>query len=143
MTTLRAAAFVTALLVLPVSAADAGKVVPRRETQTAPYVAAYETNMMFLGTVTIGGARFKPPAWARYVSVRVVDDTSPKPAFRIVETSTYPGRDRGAYCGQTPGAVPILTTQISVDVNQGPCPDGSVNGVATKGTIEVVFSDVR
>ena len=143
MTTTRVAALAVALLATAAGGAHAGTktVPPRRETRTASYVLPlYTANMAVLGTVDIGGAQFRSPTWAHYVSAVVTDDTGYTMAFQI-ETATD---DRGAYCGRTRGWVPIWPSATTyVTVNQGPCPDGSIHGVGIKGTVTVIFSDTR
>ena len=149
MTTLRTAALVTALVASAATGAHAGGKVPppRRETRTASYLLPAPAgiwNEHILGTVHLGGVYEKAPAWARYVSVSVTDDTGVTLPFNVMERYNATNRDRGTYCDRTPGWVPITpSSETWVTVFQDPCPGGNVDAVATKGTVTLVYSDTR
>lgn len=149
MTTLRATALVTALVATAATGAQAaGKVQPpRRETRTASYILPTPTglwNLTVLGTVNLGGVHVTAPSWARYVSVSVADETGKTLPFTIKEHGSGWERDRGAYCDRTPGWVPTTPSSVTwVTVHQDPCPGGTIDGIATKGTVTLVYSDTR
>ena len=147
MNTLRTATLAVALIAGGTAgdATAATKTTPRRATYIAHYVLPlYETNQSVLGFV-FGGSRFTPPSWSRYASAVVTDDTGATLPFAIREHDTGGvSRDRGTYCGRTAGSVGIdPTAALWVYVNQGPCADGTVGGVGTRGTVTVTFSDTR